>query len=148
MKAAAQVCSAHVEGAELKSQAVTFTPGPITGGQFHFSIGSGGSACLVLQTVLPMLLRAEQASTVVVEGGTHNPLAPVYDFLHEVFIPQLHKIGIDIQLELHRAGFMSTGGGKISMAIQPVRDVRPLELLERGKLIRRLANGASVRAFL
>ena len=138
VKAAAQVCSAHVEGAELKSQEIIFTPGPITGGQFHFAIGSGGSTCLVLQTVLPMLLRAEQASTVIVEGGTHNPLSPVFDFLNDVFAPQLWAMGLGVSFELERAGFMSTGGGRIVMTVQPATSSQPLSLLQRGKLTRRL----------
>ena len=45
VKAAARVCAAQVEGAALGSQQLTFA-GIISGGRYHFAIGSGGSACL------------------------------------------------------------------------------------------------------
>jgi RNA 3'-terminal phosphate cyclase (ATP) len=139
VKAAARVCAGHVDGAELGSQDLTFTPGIISGGDYHFAIGSGGSACLVLQTLLPMLLRAPEASRVVVEGGTHNPMAPVFDFLHEVFAPQLWAMGAGVRLQLERAGFMSTGGGQIIMEVQPATEAHPLDLCDRGKATRRVA---------
>ena len=50
-----------------------------------------GSATLVLQTILPALLRAPAPSTLVVEGGTHNPLAPPFEFLERVFLPLLRR---------------------------------------------------------
>ena len=78
--AAAEVCSARVEGAELGSQTLLFAPGPIQGGDYRFVIGTAGSCTLVLQTLLPALLRATAASRVTICGGTHNPLAPPVDF--------------------------------------------------------------------
>lgn len=78
--AAAEVCGAKVQGAELGSQSLLFEPGPIQGGEYRFAIGTAGSCTLVLQTLLPALLRAPTASHVTISGGTHNPLAPPVDF--------------------------------------------------------------------
>lgn len=140
VKAAAQVCSAHVEGAELGSQTLTFTPGaPICGGTYHFAIGSGGGACLVLQTLLPMLLRASVTSSVTVEGGTHNPMAPVFDFIDAVFVPQVQAMGGAVTVRLLRAGFMTAGGGQIEMQVKPVAAPRPLMLLECGAQLGQMA---------
>ncbi|MFS9669440.1 RNA 3'-terminal phosphate cyclase, partial [Klebsiella pneumoniae] len=41
--AAAEVCGAKVEGAELGSQTLRFEPGPIRGGDYRFAIGTAGS---------------------------------------------------------------------------------------------------------
>ena len=75
VKAAAEICRATVEGAELGSQRLLFRPGTVRGGDYRFAIGSAGSCTLVLQTVLPALWFADGPSRVEVSGGTDNPSA-------------------------------------------------------------------------
>jgi len=135
--AAARVSSAHVVGAEVNSTEVTFTPGPVSAGTYHFDVGSAGSTMLVLQTVLPVLMIAEGESTVVLEGGTHNTGAPPFDFLIGSFLPQLAKVGPRVELKLERAGFVPKGGGRVAARITPVRRdaMKALNLHERGKLV-------------
>ena len=81
VKAAAEICRATVEGAELGSQRLVFRPGTVRGGEYRFAIGSAGSCTLVLQTVLPALWFADGPSRVEVSGGTDNPSAPPADFI-------------------------------------------------------------------
>lgn len=59
VRAATEICGAQVNGDELGSQQLRFTPGPIRGGEYRFAIGSAGSCMLVLQTVLPALWFAD-----------------------------------------------------------------------------------------
>ena len=47
VKAAAEICRATVEGAELGSQRLLFRPGTVRGGDYRFAIGSAGSCTLV-----------------------------------------------------------------------------------------------------
>jgi RNA 3'-terminal phosphate cyclase (ATP) len=131
--AAAQVCGARVEGAELGSQALLFEPGLIQGGDYKFSIGTAGSCTLVLQTVLPALLMAPQASRVSICGGTHNPMAPPVDFLERAWLPQLRRMGARVELTLVRHGFVPAGGGELVVFIHP-STLMPLHLTERGEL--------------
>ncbi|EGR6165265.1 RNA 3'-terminal phosphate cyclase [Escherichia coli] len=84
VKAAAEICRATVEGAELGSQRLVFRPGTVRGGDYRFAIGSAGSCTLVLQTVLPALWFADGPSRVEVSGGTDNPSAPPADFIRRV----------------------------------------------------------------
>ncbi|NNC25252.1 RNA 3'-terminal phosphate cyclase, partial [Salinisphaera sp. USBA-960] len=51
--AAAQVGRAYVDGAQLGATTLRFVPGRVQPGRYRFSIGTAGSATLVLQTVLP-----------------------------------------------------------------------------------------------
>ncbi len=81
VKAAAEICRATVEGAELGSQRLVFRPGTVRGGDYRFAIGSAGSCTLVLQTVLPALWFADGPSRVEVSGGTDNPSAPPAVFI-------------------------------------------------------------------
>ncbi len=138
VKAAAEVCGARVEGAELGSMELAFAPGAIRGGSFRFDVGSAGSAILVAQTVLPVLLRAPEASEVEITGGTHVSFAPNWEFFAESYLPQLRAMGARVEAEIESIGFYPAGGGRIRLRVEPVReeDIRPFALAERGALLR------------
>jgi RNA 3'-terminal phosphate cyclase (ATP) len=93
VNAAAEIGQAKVEGASLASSELTFRPSNVIAGRYHFAVGSAGSATLVLQTILPALVVASGPSTLVLEGGTHNPHAPPFDFLQKTFLPILNRMG-------------------------------------------------------
>lgn len=132
--AAQAVGNATVTGAEIGSQTLEFKPGPVRGGDFSFAIGTAGSCTLVLQTVLPALLVAEQASTLTLEGGTHNPYAPPFDFLAKTFLPLLGRMGAEVTATLERPGFYPAGGGRMTVRIAPAEKFQSLELLQRGEI--------------
>jgi RNA 3'-terminal phosphate cyclase (ATP) len=132
MQAAAEICGGRLKGAELRSRTLLFEPGKVRPGNYSFSIGSAGSATLVLQTVLPALLLAEAPSQVVITGGTHNPWAPPYDFLERVHLPLVSCMGPRVTPHLHRHGFYPAGGGRCEFTIEPESVVNGLDLLERG----------------
>src|SRR5688572_7243481 len=58
LAAATTVSSAEVSGATVGSTEITFRPGTGRGGNYAFSVGTAGSATLVLQTILPALVLA------------------------------------------------------------------------------------------
>lgn len=134
LRAAAEVCGAHVEGDALGSQSVRFVPGPIRGGTYRFAVGTAGSACLVSQTVLPMLLMADGPSEVVFEGGTHAMSAPSYDFFARVFVPLLQRMGARVEATLEAHGFYPAGGGRFVLRVQPVTEWTRVSLLDDGPL--------------
>ena len=136
--ASAEVCGAKVEGAQLGSQSLYFEPGPIRGGDFRFAIGTAGSCTLVLQTLLPALLQAPAPSRVVITGGTHNPLAPPFEFLERAWLPLLLRMGAKVELQLSRHGFVPAGGGELEAFIQP-SSLKALQLNERGVVLAREA---------
>jgi RNA 3'-terminal phosphate cyclase (ATP) len=139
VQAATQVGDAAVEGAALGSSALTFVPRALRGGEYAFEIGTAGSTMLVLQTILLPLALAETASTIELEGGTHNPYAPPFDFMQHAFLPLLRRMGVDVELELVRPGFYPAGGGKIRVRIAPAKRLDRLELSQRGELTTRCA---------
>lgn len=125
--AAAQISAAQAEGAQLGSQSLSFTPGAIHGGDHDFAIGTAGSCSLVLQTLLPALLQADRPSRVHISGGTHNPLAPPFEFLERAWLPLLKRMGAQVDIELLRHGFAPAGGGAIVLQVAPSR-LSPLHL--------------------
>jgi RNA 3'-terminal phosphate cyclase (ATP) len=141
VQAASAVSGAEVTGAELGSTELEFRPGAVRGGNYRFAIGGAGSTTLVFQTVLlPLLLRADTPSTLSFGGGTHNPMAPPFDFLERCYLPLLARMGARVEIALDRHGFYPAGGGEWSATIQPLTQLGSLELLERGAI---RAQGAS-----
>src|SRR5438874_10033599 len=139
VEAARTVGCAEVVGGALNSQTLEFRPGVVTPGNYRFAVGTAGSATLVLQTVLPSLLTASGTSTLTLEGGTHNPLAPPFDFLARSFMPLIHRMGPSVELELRAAGFYPAGGGRFHTRIEPAKRLFPLVLNERGAIRTRRA---------
>lgn len=136
VRAAAEICDAQMRGAELRSTELEFEPGDVQPGEYSFSIGSAGSTTLVLQTVLPALAKADRASQIVVEGGTHNQMAPTFEFLRDTFAPMLRRVGPTLELEATSLGFYPAGGGRLRASIQPA-PWGEVNVLERGALVRR-----------
>lgn len=137
VNAAGEVCGAEVSGAEIGSTCVDFAPGKVRGGEYTFSIGTAGSTTLVLQTVLLPLALASEPSRITLEGGTHNPFAPPFDFLARAYLPLIGRMGPRVNIQLERTGFYPAGGGRIMIEIEPVSQLEPFELMERGKLLSR-----------
>ena len=132
--AAAAISDARVEGATIGSRTLTFYPGVVKGGDYAFAVGTAGSATLVLQTVLAPLLLTSRPSTVTLEGGTHNPWAPPFDFLDRVVLPLVNRTGPNVRAVLNRPGFYPAGGGLFTVTVQPRAAMARLDLLERGEI--------------
>ena len=133
VQAARRVCHAKCDGDSLGSAKLTFEPGEICSGIYEFRLGTAGSTSLVAQTVIPALMMANQPSTLILEGGTHNPMAPTFDFIARSYAPQLAKLGPVVTAEIQRHGFYPAGGGRIQLHIQPSQKLNQLNLVDRGQ---------------
>jgi len=151
--AAAAICGATVAGAEIGSREVTFTPAAVQAGEYHFAIGTAGSCTMVLQAILPPLLLLDRPSTITVEGGTHNGMAPPFEFFERALLPLLRRAGACVSARLDRHGFYPAGGGRIIVDVQPPASLAPLHLPTRGErlnttawaIISRLSRSIAVR---
>ncbi len=121
VQAACRISNAECQGAAKGSQVLEFQPRTVQSGNFHFDIGSAGSATLVIQTLLPPLFLTDRSSVITVTGGTHNPLAPPFDFLSETFLPAIATTGFHGRCKLLRYGFFPAGGGKITFNVHPLQ---------------------------
>lgn len=136
VRAARQLCAAEVTGVQVGSTEFTFRPGPVQHGNYSFDVGTAGSTSLVLHTVVWPLLSVPGQSTVTVVGGTHNPLAPCFEFLDLVWARMLKRLGLHVRLSLLRHGFYPQGGGRIRAEIGGTNrfdSVRSLCLEARGE---------------
>lgn len=141
VRAAAMLCDAEMKGAELGSQTLQFIPRkPVRAGDYFLDVaearegGSAGAVMLVLQTLLPPLALAEGVSTVILRGGTHVDMSPSYDYVHDVWLPTLARMGMHAELSLVRSGWFPVGRGEVRLRIAGSGELRPLRLEHRGPL--------------
>ncbi len=137
--AATRMCSARVDGAEIGSQQLVFEPSDAAPpAVLELDIGSAGSTTLVVQTILVPALAAATPVRAVITGGTHNPLAPPFEFLERVYAPHLRAMGAEVSLVLERHGVMPKGGGRIVLETAPSR-LRPIDIVDAGEVVARRA---------
>jgi RNA 3'-terminal phosphate cyclase (ATP) len=144
VRAMGLLCNAEISGDHLGSQDLLFAPSkPASAGVYRFDISamagqpSAGSVTLLLQTILlPLALQGEGPSTVILTGGTHVRSSPCYQYLTDVYLPLLERIGVRCTIELGNWGWYPEGGGTLEATVFPAdpESLRALELVDRGAL--------------
>ncbi|MBM4137811.1 MAG: RNA 3'-phosphate cyclase, partial [Nitrospira sp.] len=137
VRAATLISNAEVKGDSEGSTELIFRPEEVKSGDYYFDIGTAGSTSLLLQSLLPPLIFSEGKSTIILKGGTHVPFSPPFQYLSDVFVPMLDKLGIKLSLRIESYGFYPKGGGKITVEIHPLSGrifAKHLLFLDRGKI--------------
>ena len=135
VRAAASICGAEVTGAEMNSTELTFVPGDVKAGSYRFDIGTGGSTMLVLQAIVPALVRtlkSGEKASVTVTGGTYCPFAPTFEFLKETLEPCLRRMGYPVTFTMPRPAFFQAAGGLVRMEAAGPFEPAPFDFRERG----------------
>jgi RNA 3'-terminal phosphate cyclase (ATP) len=133
VRALARVSNAAVKGDHEGSVEIIFEPGEPGPGDFFFDIGTAGSTSLLFQAVLPSLIRVGGDSRITLKGGTHVPFSPPFQYISDVFVPALEKLGIRIKAEALRCGFYPRGGGEVRIKIARSQGIRGMTLRERAR---------------
>ena len=135
VRAVGEICGARIEGLALRSNEIAFEPGTVRGGGFAFDVGTAGSVVLVLQALLPVMVAARADFHVQVAGGTDVRAAPPLDYLREVLLPLIARMGADVRLAAGRRGYFPRGGGAVEVSVAP-GELRPLRADAPGRLLR------------
>jgi len=148
VRAAASLCRATTTGDETGSTALDFAPRTaVAPDTYAFDVaaaskgGSAGATSLVLQTVLLPLALTEGRSQLSIKGGTHMAWSPPFDYVRDIWLPALAKLGIEATIELRTSGWFPIGQGEVAATITGLgaawrRRLKPLILCERGPLHR------------
>ncbi|HVT14268.1 MAG TPA: RNA 3'-terminal phosphate cyclase [Fimbriimonadaceae bacterium] len=132
VRAAARICGASCKGDALGSLYLLFEPKhPVRSGDYRFEIGTAGATTLVAQTLIVPLALAGGSSTVVIDGGTHNPMAPTADYLRHVYASALREMGFRFEADYGPPGFYPRGGGELKVRIEPASEIAPIVLTDR-----------------
>ena len=136
VEAAAALGEAKVTGGGVGARELTFSPGTYAARDLTIDIGTAGSTGLVVQTLhLPLALRADGPTRLVLTGGTFNPKAPAFPFLATTWCSYMAAFGMPLTLSMPAAGFYPRGGGRLEAWIQPASASR-FVMTERGPLRR------------
>lgn len=140
VRALARVSQAELRGDALGSTSLTFAPRQIRSGRYTFDVaeearsGSAGATSLIFQSLALPLAYGPEPSEVTLLGGTHVPWSPPFHYLAEVLLPSLGRLGYRANLELERWGWYPSGGGVMHLRAEPLAELLPITLGERGRL--------------
>ena len=134
IEALARIAEAQTQGVKLGSQEITFVPQDIHPGKYQFEVRTAGSVTLLLQAILLPLCFSKEISSLTLIGGTHVRWSPSFHYLSGVFLPTLERIGVSAGADIEKWGFYPKGGGRIQLKINPVQELKPITLIDRGSL--------------
>ncbi|KAI4640050.1 hypothetical protein J4E93_008850 [Alternaria ventricosa] len=144
-----QASDADINGAELKSKEITFSPSKtvesinsaLSVGQVRIKQNTPGSVNLVLQAILPYIIFSgvQTSMRVRIDGGTNVSNSPSIDYVGQVLVPMLSLIGIPhIDIQIHSRGWSqgSATVGSVTFTIPPMKErLSAFQLLDRGEII-------------
>jgi len=134
VQAVAKLVGASTGKLSVGSREVEFIPSYAESKHLEIDIGTAGSTSLVLQAMMPAMAFAMGPTSVVIKGGTNNPMAPPIDFLKRALFPKLQMLGVSGSLELVRRGFYPRGQGRVRLGMNPVTRLSSLTLRELGQV--------------
>jgi RNA 3'-terminal phosphate cyclase (ATP) len=144
---AAKLTNGKVKGAHLGSQEIWLYPDNLKGGVFESEIGTAGSIPMLFMTVLPICLFSKSdVSLRVRKGGTDTRGSPTMNYMKNVALEVLEKMGVKASIEIKSYGYYPVGMGEAVLHTKPVTTLRNIYLEERGEINE--IKGISVSTFL
>ncbi|HIP89842.1 MAG TPA: RNA 3'-terminal phosphate cyclase [Thermococcus paralvinellae] len=122
-----ELCNARVKGAEVGSKVLEFYPGKIQPKHVKIPITTAGSITLVLQALLPAMAFADREVTFEITGGTDVPWSPPVDYLKNVTLFALERMGLKAEIEIKRRGHYPRGGGIVVGKVKPWEEKKELK---------------------
>ncbi|AFK22992.1 RNA 3'-terminal phosphate cyclase [Pyrococcus sp. ST04] len=131
-----ELANADVRGAHVGSKELIFIPREIEAKKIIVNIGTAGSITLVLQALLPAMVFANGRVDFKITGGTDVSWSPPVDYLANVTLFALRKIGIRAEIVLKRRGHYPKGGGLVEGYTEPWREKNSLIANEYSKVLK------------
>ncbi|WP_440953069.1 RNA 3'-terminal phosphate cyclase [Methanococcoides sp. FTZ1] len=119
IETAALICDATVEGIGIGSTAITFSPQEMKGGCYNIDIGTAGSIALLLQCIMPAAAYSDSDIELRITGGTDVSWSPSIDYLNNVTLRALSKMGYRCNIDTRKRGYYPRGGGVVHATIYP-----------------------------
>ncbi len=136
IRAVKELCDGELKGDKLGSTEIEFIPKEIKAKKLNVKIGTAGSVGLLLQCLLPVAFFSKNKVEINIQGGgtfgTHSPNSL---YLKNILLPAIKKLGFNAEIEIKREGFFPKGGAVVNAFINPVKEIKPLILEDRDKLI-------------
>lgn len=130
VNAVAQLSGAECSKLNIGSDELIFKPGNIEGGKFEIDIKTAGSITLVLQAFMIPAVFADSPVEIMIKGGTDVRWSPSVDYLQNITLKILKKMGYTAKMDIIRRGHYPRGGGIVNVKIKPVRKLNPVKLID------------------
>ncbi|MBI4000195.1 MAG: RNA 3'-phosphate cyclase [Nitrospira defluvii] len=121
IEAIAELVQGRAEGQAPGAQEFTFRPGPLKIGRHYcWDIGSAGSTTMLGLGLMPVLAFAASRVTVELRGSLFQDFAPSVFHLQQVLLPMLQGMGLHVEVEIERPGYVPRGDGILRLAVTPL----------------------------
>ena len=118
VKSLKELCNAVVEGNELGSLTLKYSPKKLISKNLSIDIETAGSITLLMQAVLLPAIFVSKPVTITVIGGTDTKWSQPFDYFTNVLLPQLQRFA-KIEAKLLKRGYYPKGNGKTEIKISP-----------------------------
>jgi len=118
IKSLQELCNAEIEGAELGSLFLKYSPKKIVAKNLNIDIETAGSITLLIQSLLLPSIFSNRGLTLTIAGGTDVKWSPSFDYFNNILLPQLQRFG-KIEARLLGRGYYPKGNGKVEIRISP-----------------------------
>ena len=148
LRACCAMSGGRLEGDRTGSDEVLYYPGEnLTGGRYHWDIGTAGSATMLAFTVIPLAFFAESPCHFSFTGGLFQDNAPSAFHMQRVLFPLVNRMGGSVKLEVRRPGYVPQGQGRLEVRVNPLEaPLHPLRLPRQGAV--RQIRGISLASHL
>jgi RNA 3'-terminal phosphate cyclase (ATP) len=127
LKVLSEIFGARLQGAEVGSNEVTFSPAEQRVSEVKVDMKTAASITLVLQAVIPAVALSGSGLALELRGGTDVPWSPTFDYLDLVAREAYRTIGIRFSCECLRRGYYPKGGGIVKVEVLPSKGVEPVD---------------------
>jgi RNA 3'-terminal phosphate cyclase (ATP) len=122
VQAVTALCQGTLEGGTIGAQELVFRPGSRPQqGHFRWDIGTAGSATMMALSLLPLAAFAQGPQSFHLSGGLFQDFAPSAFHLQHALLPLLRRMGLHVEFQMLRPGYVPTGGGTVTLTVEPVR---------------------------
>jgi len=117
---------------------VIYKPGFIIGGNLTHDCGTSRSIGYFLESLICLALFGKNPLNITLNGITNDETDLSVDLIRTVTLPMLRHFGIEegLQLKIKKRGAPPQGGGQVIFACPIVRELKPIQVLDEGKIRR------------
>ncbi|KAJ9071638.1 hypothetical protein DSO57_1035079 [Entomophthora muscae] len=118
---------------------IVYRPGVIVGGKIEHDCGpSGRSIGYFLEAIIPLAPFSKLPFQISLQGVTNDNADISVDLIRTVSLRHLKRFGIEdnVELKINKRGAPPLGGGEVYFSCSTIRQLKPIRVLEEGRIKR------------
>ncbi|CDH54147.1 18s rrna biogenesis protein [Lichtheimia corymbifera JMRC:FSU:9682] len=117
---------------------VLYKPGAIQGGRIEHDCGTDRSISYYLEPMIALAPFSKKPFMLILRGITTDHIDNSVDIIRTVLLPQLKRFGIEehVELKITKRGAPPLGGGEIVFNCCSVRQLKPVQYIDEGRIKR------------